>query len=220
MSLKLAEIWVTAAFRGLRSAQDAMQLFENAADEGVEATLMAAPELMNNGKGCLVHWTGHELVVLELSPEQQWAFGIEPNTMIQELEPQAQPRELPPVRHVGLSAVQIDDPIAHDIHKPLTGVFRHEMNDPASNLSLRCALRVRYYHPRRKCRVTGYSHINRVPPRAELPFSFDPLASPQNPNPVRGPIVLFFQLVAAQSWTVLTTCQRISNVLVRVIDVV
>ena len=83
LSLKLAEIWVNAVFRGLHSAQDAMQLFENAAEQGVEATLMAAPELMNNGKACLVLWTGYELVVLELSPEQQQAFGVEPNMMIQ-----------------------------------------------------------------------------------------------------------------------------------------
>jgi hypothetical protein len=57
MSLTLAETWVATAFRGLTSAQDAMRLFERAADEGVEATLIAAPELMNNGKGSLVHWT-------------------------------------------------------------------------------------------------------------------------------------------------------------------
>jgi hypothetical protein len=220
MSLKLAEIWVAAAFRGLPSAQDARQLFERAAEEGVEATLMAAPELLNNDKCCLVHSTGHELVVLELSAAQQRAFGVEPSTMIQELEPPAQPRELPPVRHVGLSTVRIDDPVQHDVREPLTGVFTYEMNDPTSGPALRCALRVRYYHPRRRCRVTGYSHRDLAPPRGELPFSFDPLASPQNPDPPRGPVVLFFQLVAAQSWTVLTTSQRISNVLVRMIDVV
>lgn len=220
MSLKLAETWVAAAFRGLRSAQDAMQLFEKAADEGVEATLVAAPELMNNGKGCLVHWTGHELVVLELSLAQQRAFEIEPNTMVQELEPQAQPPELPPIRHVDLSAIQIDDDRHHDVGRRLTGTFTCAMNDPASSLSLRCALRVRYYHPRRPCRVTGYSHVNQALSRGELPFSFDPLASPRNPDPPRGPFVLFFQLVAAQSWTVLTTCQRISNVLVRVVEFV
>lgn len=220
MSLKLAQAWVAAAFRGLPSAQDAMNLFEKAAEEGVEATLVTAPELTNNGKCCLAHWTGHELVLLELSARQQQAFGIESNTMIQELEPQAQPRELPPIRHVALSAVRFDECVQHDVLQPLTGVFTYEMNDAMTGPALRCALRVRYYHPRRQYRVTGYSHVNLSPPQGKLPFSFDPLASARNPDPPRGPVVLFFQLVAAQSWTVLTTCQRISNIVARVIEVI
>jgi hypothetical protein len=218
MSLKLAQSWVVAAFRGLQSALDAMNLFEKADADGVDATLIAAPELMNNGKCCLAHWTGQELVVLELSPRQQQAFGIEPGTMVQELAPE--PRELPPIRHVNLTDVRIDDRLEHDGRRPLTGVFTYEMNDPASGPAFRCALRMKYFHPRMMCRDTGYSHGNLAPPRGELPFSFDPLASPHNPDPSQGPLVVFYQLVSAQNWTMLTTFQRISNVVGRVIEVV
>jgi hypothetical protein len=218
MSLRLAEIWIASAFRGSRSAQDAVNLFEQAEADGVEATLVMAPELMNNGKCCLAHWTGHELAVLELTPVQQQAFGIEPNTMVQELEPLSQPRELPPIRHVNLSEVRIDNSRQHDFHKPLTGVFTYEMTGPPSGPVLRCALRVKYFHPRGMCRITGFFHGSLSPPQGKLPFSFDPLAAGHNPDPWRGPLVLFFQLVAAQSWTVLTTSQRISNVLARVIE--
>jgi hypothetical protein len=195
-----------------------MKLFETAAADGVETTLIAAPELMNSGKCSLAHWTGHELIVLELSPRQQRAFEIEPCTMVQELEPQEQPRELPPVRHVDLSDVRIADCRKHDVRQPLTGVFTYQMKGPPRGPALRCALRVKYFHPHRRRRVTGYSHGKVSPPRGELAFSFDPLVSTHNPDPWRGPLVLFFQLVAAQSWTVLTTSQRISNVLARVIE--
>ena len=220
MSLKLAQTWVVAAFRGLQSALDAMSLFDKAAADGVDATLIMAPELMNNGKCCLAHWTGQELVVMELSASQQRAFGIAPGTMIQELALVHEPRELPPIQRINLSDVRIDDRVQRDARKPLTGIFTYEMNDPASGPALRCALRVKYFHPRMMCRVTGYSHGNLVPPRGELPFSFDPLASAHNPDPSRGPLVVFFQLVSAQNWTILTTCQRISNVAARVIEVV
>jgi len=219
MSLKLAEMWVTSAFNGLHSARDAMNLFEKAAAEGVEATLMAAPELMNNGKCCLVHWTGHELVVLELHSWQQRALGINANTMIQELEPPANPRELPPIQHVDLVDVRVENAQHHDVHQRMTGVFRYETRDPMRGPASQCALRVKYFHPQRQRRVTGFSHIHLAAPGGELPFSYDPLFTAQNPDPWRGPVVLFFQLVAAQSWKVLTTSQRISNVLARVIEV-
>lgn len=220
MSLKLAQTWVTASFRGLRSAVDALKLFEKADADGVDATLIAAPELMNNGKCCLAHWTGQELAVLELSPRQQRAFAIEPGTMVQELALEQQPRELPPIRRVNLTDVRIDDRVHQDPQKLLTGVYKFEMNAAAAGPALRCALRVKYFHPRLMCRVTGYSHSVLLPPRGELPFSFDPLASALNPDPPRGPLVLFFQVVAAQSWTVQSTWRRISNVLARVIEIV
>ncbi|HEY2250551.1 MAG TPA: hypothetical protein VGH74_05805, partial [Planctomycetaceae bacterium] len=124
----------------------------------------------------------------------------------------------PPIRHVDLADVQINFTRQHDLRQPLTGVFTYEMHDPVRGPELQCALRVKYFHPNRQRRVTGYSHTHLAPPRGERPFSYDPLATDQNPDPWQGPLVLFFQLVAAQSWTVLTTSQRISNVLARVID--
>lgn len=220
MSLNLANVWVTAAFRGRPSAEDAMRLFEKADADGVDATLIAAPELMNHGECCLAHWTGRELVVLELTPEQQRAFGIEPQTMIQELAPASVPRELPPVRHINLLDVQFDDHLTHDVRKPLAGIYTFDTNDTARSSVLRCALRVKYFHPRMTCRVTGFSHGFLNASRGELPFSFDPLSTANQPEPPRGPFVLFFQLVVSQSWTVVNSCQRISNVLARVIEVV
>jgi len=107
----------------------------------------------------------------------------------------------------------------HDVRQPMTGVFRYETRDPVRGPASQCALRVKYFHPHRQRRVTGFSHIHLAPPGGELPFSYDPLVSDQNPDPWRGPLVLFFQLVAAQSWTAVTTSQRISNVLARVIEV-
>jgi len=118
MSLKLAQTWVNAAFRIPLIAQNAMNLFEKAAADGADATLIAAPELLKNGKCCLAHRTGQELVVRELSPSQQQAFGIEPNSMVQELEPQDVPQELPPIRRVNLSDVRIDDRLQHDAREP------------------------------------------------------------------------------------------------------
>lgn len=220
MSLKLVQSWITGAFRGLPSTQDALKLFEQAAAGGVDATLIAAPELTNSGKCCLAHWTGQELVVLELSPDQQQAFGIKPGTMVQELALESEPRELPPIRHINLLEVQIDDRLRHDPRKPLTGEFTFETNDTTRNPAFRCALRVKFYHPRMMRRITAYSHCELVLPRGEIRFSFDPLVSAHNPDAVAGPYVLLIQLVAAQNWTVITTCQQISNVLVRLIEVV
>ena len=220
MSLKLVQTWVNAAFRGPLIAQHAMKLFDKAADDGVDATLIAAPELMNNGKCCLAHWTRHELVVLELTSRQQRAFGIKKGEMIHELALVQEPRELPPISRVNLLDVRIDHRLQHNACKPLTGAFTFETIDRVSGPAFRYALRVKYFHPRTKCRITGYSHGHLAPPRGELPFSFDPLASVGKHEPAKGPFVLFFQLVSAQNWTTMTKCQRISNVAARMIEVV
>jgi hypothetical protein len=110
-----------------------------------------------------------------------------------------------------------DESQTHDV---VVSAVISSANGAVSSPALRSALRVKYFHPRGLCRVTGYFHGSLAPPRGELPFWFDPLASAHNPDPVRGPRVLFFQLVAAQNWTVLTTFQRISNVVARVVEVV
>ena len=188
-------------------------------------TMLIAPQLMNNGKCCLAHWNGEELVVLELSPRQRRAFGIEPGTMRQELDPQQESPGLPTIRQVNLMDVDIKDQQCFDMRKPLRGTFTYEA-DPIARIPItRCALRVKHFRPRMPARVTSYSHRDLGMPCGNLPFSFAPLAADDEPDPLAGPVVLFFQLVTAQSWSGsipgqrYDDIQRISNILTRVVEI-
>jgi hypothetical protein len=219
MSLELAQSWVTSAFRLPPAVQDALRVFETASAEGVDATLIVAPELTFSGKCCLAHWTGEELAVVELSPEQQQAFGIKPGTLYTDLEPRQEPQELPASRRIGLTDVRINDHLEHDSSHPLIGNFSFEAQNSLDVTGLRCALRVKYFRPEMPCRITCFSYVELVGRQGGLDFSFESLDSAHTPGAFQGPLVLIFQLVTARSWTMTDTWQRISNVLVRVIEV-
>lgn len=220
MSLTLIQTWVSGTFRLLEAALDVMKFFDEAAAQGVEATLIVARELTNSGKSYLARWTGKEMVVLELSPAQQRGFGVLPNGLYKELGTRNSLTELPAVHQVTLSDVRFDESGRYDGQKSLRGTAAYAMDEPASRAIVRCALRVQYFRPDMRRQVTGYWHSNTplVAPSGELRFSFDPFFNKHNPNLLRGPIVLFFQLMTAQNWTSLAGCQQISNVAARVIE--
>lgn len=218
MSLELPEAWINSAFRIPAAARDAMNVFEKASADGVDATLVVAPALTHHGKCYLAHWTGQELAVVELSPEQQRAFEIKTGTLFQDLERRHEPLELPPLRRVSLKDVQIDGGIRHDVRKPLRGTFAYETQNASDSIVLQCALRVKYFRPWLPSRITGYSYVSLVGRDGEVTFSFEPLDPARLPESFRGPLVLFLQLVTVRKWTMTDIWQRISNMLVRVIE--
>ena len=222
MSLTLVETWVTGMLRHPRAALDVMNLFDESAAQGVEATLIVAQELTKTGKSYLARWTGEELVVLELSPSQQLGFGVVPGGLSHVMAARHAPPTLPGVRRVTLSGIKIDDANRYDGHRRLAGKAAFEMDDAASAAVFGCALRVQYFRPNMPRQITGFSHTNGplVPPRGELKFAFDPLFGKDNPDQVQGPMVLFFQLMTARDWTnPLDGCQRISNVAASVVEI-
>ncbi|MBI3864940.1 MAG: hypothetical protein HY290_23945 [Planctomycetia bacterium] len=218
MSLNLVRTWVTGMFSNATAARDAMGVFEQAASRGVEVTLIFGPALMKNGHCCLAHWTGDELATLKLSPSQQESFGIKQGTLYQDFEPWESP-ELPPLRRVSLTGVRVDDRRQHHSGKALSGVFTYETRETTESTVLRCALRAKSFRPWMPRRVAGCCHVNLVGRQGEAPFSFESPNPGQNPEVSPGPLVVFFQLVSIKNWSITDTWQRISNVLVRVVEI-
>lgn len=78
MSLSLAKTWVTAAVGQPAARADALRLLDQAASEGIEATLIVGPRLRSSGACFLARWDGRELVVRKLAHAQQQDWSVEP----------------------------------------------------------------------------------------------------------------------------------------------
>ena len=78
MSLSLAKSWANATIIKPAALDDALRLLDQAAAEGCEATLIAGPQLVKNGKCFLGRWDGRELVLRELGRTEQQDWSIDP----------------------------------------------------------------------------------------------------------------------------------------------
>lgn len=213
MPTDIAKVWANRMLTSPGAIRDVEQLIDEAVAFDAQATLIVAPELMTNGKGCLVRWTGNELVVVELTAEQQRSLGVLPAGLSKILEPRPVNSLFPPVQSVTLADMQIDNAERHDGHQRLTGTCTCSFDDAQTYPLTSCALQVQYVRPDLACQLTSYQHFNAplIPPRCELRFSFSPIFSKFNPVVVHKTVVLFLQLLIAQDWRSLSGCRCVSN---------
>lgn len=224
MSLEVAKTWANRVLRPPAAADDAVGMFEQAVELGVQATLLAAAELTANGKPCLARWTGTELVVLYLNAPQAENFRIRPGTLLRTIEAHTSGVETVGDPLLALCDVRLDGPDPHDGVQPLKGRYRLTSDDSNASyiLSESAALRSHFFHPDMRGGITCYSYIEAslLPPDCELTFSFDPLFRPQAPPPPRGTWVLFLQLVRPHVWGRPNEgCTAASNVAAAIVDI-
>lgn len=214
MSLSLAKTWVTVSIGKPAARADALRLLDQAASEGVEATLIVGPLLSTSGVCLLARWDGRELVVRELTLAQQQDWSVAPKGLFQQLEPIALPRATftsQPL--VSLTVSRLDGSDEHDGWTSLSGTCIAEPAVP-TDVIVNSALRVEYFRPDLQRQVTQMWYTNRILPSepTTLPFHFPPLFSTKNPQTLRGTLVVFFQLFTADDWRKPIDCRRISNV--------
>lgn len=214
MSLSLAKTWVNATLRQPAALADTLRLLDQAAAEGVEATLIVGPGLTTNGKCFLGRWDGRELVVRELNGVQQKEWSIEPKGLFRQLEPEALPQatfSTEPL--VSLTVSNVEQADGHDGWTPLSGTCIAEHAEPHSVIR-NAALRAEYFRPDLQRQVTQMWYADRDLPsgQSKLHFRFAPLFSSKNPQTCRGTLVVLFQLFTADQWAKPVDCRRISNV--------
>ena len=214
MSLSLAKFWVNATVGEPAARDDALRLLEQAAAEGCEATLIAGPQLVKNGKCYLGRWDGRELVLRELSKTQQQDWSIEPRGLFRQLEPVALPQaKFSSEPLVSLTVSHVERADGHDGWTPLSGTSVVE-NTSDHSVILNVALRAEHFRPDLGRQVTHmwYAQDDLHSGRTMLQFQFSPLLSNQNPHICHGTLVVFFQLFTADDWSKPAGCRRISNV--------
>lgn len=214
MSLSLAKSWVNATVGQQAARTDALRLLDQAAAEGVEATLIVGPGLTTNGKCFLGRWDGRELVVRELNGVQQKDWSVESKGLFRQLEPVALPQatfSTEPL--VSLTVSAVDQANAHDGWTPLSGTCMVEHAEP-HRVIRNAALRAEYFRPDLQRQVTQMWYADRELPsgQSKLNFRFAPLFSNQNPHTRHGTLVVLFQLFTADQWAKPVGCWRISNV--------
>lgn len=214
MSLSLAKTWVNATVGQPTARADALRLLDQAAAEGVEATLIVGPRLTTNGKCFLGRWDGRELVVRELNGDQQQDWSIDPKGLFRQLEPVALPQatfSTEPL--VSLTVSQVEGADGHDGWTPLLGTCVAE-HAAGHSVIRNGALRAEYFRPdlRRQVTQMWYADRDLHAVRTTLQFRFPPLFSHKNPHTCHGTLVVFLQLFTADQWSKPVGCRRISNV--------
>lgn len=219
MSLSLAKTWVEKTIGQPAARADALRLLNQAAVDGVDASLIVGPELSTDGKCYLARWDGLELVVLVLGQEQVDDWSINPKGLFQELHTEGIPmHDLTTEPLVALSISRIDKP-AYDGWTPLTGICQFEIDGPQHRAIENSALRVHYFRPDLPRPVTAmwYAAFPLRAPGGELRFCFPPLFSKHNPHHLFGTLVVFLQMFAAENWVNKSGCRKISNVTAAVV---
>lgn len=219
MSLSLAKTWVSATVGQPAAQADALRLLDQAADEGVEATLIVGPRLTANGKCYLGRWDGRELVVLELTRGALREWNFNPQSLFQELHtPGTAMHNLTAEPLVGLADVQFDTS-DYDGWTPLSGKIGFEIDGPPHRAIENAALQAKYFRPDLRCAVTAmwYASVPVLSRGGELQFQFPPLFSDKNPSHVRGPLVVFVQMFTAENWVRRSGCRKVSNVTAAII---
>lgn len=214
MSLSLAKFWVNATISEPAARDDALQLLDQAAAEGCEATLIAGPQLVKNGKCFLGRWDGRELVLRELSKTQQQDWSIEPRGLFRQLESAALPKaKFSSEPLVSLTVSHSEHADGHDGWTPLSGTCIIE-NAAAHSVIQNVALRAEYFRPdlRRQVTQMWYSENDLHSGRTMVQFQFSPLLSAKNPHACHGAVVVYFQLFTADDWFKPVGCRCISNV--------
>lgn len=216
----IARVWANRMLRSPGARRDIEQFFNQAAAIGAQATLIVAPELMTNGKGCMVRWTGNEFLVVELSAAQQRSLGVVPAGLWKIVEPRPLNAAFPPVQLVTIGDMRIDSADQHDGFQPLTGTCTCSFDDTQTEPLTSCALQAQYVRPDLARPITTYQFFDAplIPPRCQLRFSFPPIFSARNPIVVHGTLVLFLQLMTAQDWRTQSGCVCVSNAAAAVIN--
>ena len=214
MSLSLAKSRVNATVGVPAARDDALRFLDQAAAQECEATLIAGPQLVKNGKCFLGRWDGRELVVRELAKTQQQVWSIDPKGLFRQLEPISVPRrKVSSEPLVSLTVSHVERADGHDGWTPLSGTWVIE-NTSVHSLISNGALRAGYFRPDLRRQVTqmwyvrGFLHSGKT----VLQFQFSPLFSDKNPHTCHGPLVVFFQLFTADDWIKPAGCRRISKV--------
>ena len=222
MSLSVAKTWVQKAVKHEQAQAEAIRLFEEIDTENVDGTLIVGSGLSVNGRCYLVRWDGEEFVIFELAQDEQRQWGIDPHGLFRQLHaPAMEMRGLTRQPLVGLADVQFDAP-TYDGWTPLTGKIRFETTELPYQLLDNVALRIKYFRPDLARAVTSmwYADAPLLPPSGELRFRFPALFSDENPSHVRGPLIVFLQMFAADDWVKVRGCRKISNVTVASVTLV
>lgn len=218
MSIELAVAWAVRTLRFPQAVQDAVGMFEQAARDGHQATLLVSDQLTKDRKGWLARWTGSEVVVVELPPRHQAGLGLLPSAMCRHVEGRADLSPRPLIQRLTLSDVVIDDAELVQADRPLIGKCGISFDGASYETLDGCALRVEYFQPEVPRQITGYWHLNGPigSGRAEHRFSLPPLItqksdSGKQPPVVSGSLVLFLQMVTADDWRNLAGLRPVSN---------
>ena len=218
MSLELAELWASTNLREGGARDDIRRCFRRAAAGNAEATLLVAPELTLSERGYFVRWTGRELVVVELSYQQQENFGLGPGVVIRHLEPRVDDPAESAAMLATLGNLRLDQENWLDPDERLSGTCSVRL-DPTARIPVEpCAFRARYFHPRMKGRVTTYSYLD-YPLMADgdLRFAFPAARSEHNLIHWKS-LVVFLQLVRSNGRDIEAGLPCLSNVLTAVVD--
>ena len=214
MSLSLAKSWVNATVGVPAARDDALRFLDQAAAEGCEATLIAGPKLVKNGKCFLGRWDGRELVVRELSKTQQQDWSIGHRSLFRQLERVGLPHaKFSSEPLVSLTVSHVERADEHDGWTPLLGTCVVE-NTAAHSVIRNVALRAEYFRPDLDRQVTHmwYAEADLHSDRTTLQFQFSPLLCDNNPHICHGTLVVYVQLFTADDWSKPIDCRRISNV--------
>lgn len=226
MSIELAVAWAVRTLRFPQAVQDAVEMFEQAARDGHQATLLVSDQLAKDRKGWLARWTGSEVVVVELPPRHQAGLGLQPGAMCRHAERRADLSPRPLIQRLTLSDVVIDDAELVQADRPLIGSCGISFDGVPYEALDGCALRVEYFQPEVPRQITGYWHLNGPirSGRAEYRFSLPALVT-QNPSAgkqppvVSGSLVLFLQMVSADDWRNLAGLRPLSNTTAALVEI-
>ena len=129
MSVSLAKAWVESTFENPGPGADAIRTFEKAEHERVPVTLLVGRGLTKRRRAYVVRWDGLELVINQLSKEQQQGWKIKPLEMLTQLDTRFM--VLPIVAtspEVSISDVHVETELAHNGWEPISGTcqFKNE----------------------------------------------------------------------------------------------
>jgi hypothetical protein len=219
MSIDIAIAWAKKTIRSPGAIEDAVGMFQQAARDGEQATLLLSGALTRDRKGWIVRWTGREFVAAELSPASQAGLGMIDGAICRQFEKPVD-NECSHARCSMLDKIQIDDACIRS-DAPIAGRCTVVVDEASPAPGRNCALRCEFYRPDLRRPVTGYWNIDAplLPGPQELNFRFSPLESAKNPGAITGTLVLFLQMVSAERWTPpVTGLREISNTAVALIE--
>ncbi len=219
MSLQLAKLWASTNLRQPQARASVLEHFDQAAAKGVEATLLVTPELTVSKKGYFARWTGRELAVVELSSRQQSSFGLVPGALYRLLEQAPDGRELSAPVLASLTNLEIDNATGYAPDRPLVGRCTCLIDPLVTTPIGPCAFRARYFHPELKRPITAFSYVDYpLVSGGELPFSFAPLQSKNNPVVPCKSLALLVQLIRSDGRNANDGFHCLSNVATAIVD--
>ncbi len=216
MSVSLAKMWVETTLDIPGPGDDAIRILEQAANERVAITLLIGRGLTKRRRCYLVRWDGLEMLVIQLSKEQQQGWRVKATEMITELDTASM--ALPIVAtspEISISDVLVDGNLGYNGWEPFCGTCQFKYEERQQWAGENCALRIRYFHPGLGAQIAGMWYATGFLGSKEgsLRFRFPPLYSMNGKvEGLKGPLVVFLQMFTADNWQTQLGCRRISNV--------